>query len=201
MPSQPALATVVRPSDADFSASIRILFADVAVSDVELAQIAARLWRCKLEAGEVLLGHGEPAQACYIISEGLGRLEFRDPQGQVTAISAVRPGELVGEAALAGLDSYAGDVLAGSDLTALVMNRKDYLTLEQQMPAAALHLMGAASAQTSRRERAWTTKITGAAQVALGVEVHAEPTAEPDEPGPSVLGRLFARISGNKEEP
>ena len=91
-------------------------------------------------AGSMVLREGEPSDDIYVIKNGEAEV-FTAHNGARTSLSTLGPGTLFGEvAALRGIPRTAS-IVAKSDLTTLVLSKRDFLAVVDERPAVRKQVM------------------------------------------------------------
>ena len=97
--------------------------------------------RTSIAEGTVLIHHGDPPDAMFILESGRLRIELVTPEGARIRLSTIRPGVVVGEIAMYTGMPRTADVIAETQSVVLGLSRASLDRLETDEPetAAALH--------------------------------------------------------------
>jgi len=97
--------------------------------------VASRFKEVRFGFGETIVREGEPGDAFYILTSGRARVFKLSNEGEEIALNVLKPGDEFGEMALLEGVSRAASVRCSSDVSALRLDRSDFLDLVQEMPA------------------------------------------------------------------
>ncbi|MGZ5537515.1 MAG: cyclic nucleotide-binding domain-containing protein, partial [Chthoniobacterales bacterium] len=86
------------------------------------------------EFGDVIVHQGDPADSFYVLISGRARAIKVDQNGNEIALATLRPGDVFGEAALGEGGTRSAMVRCSTAVTALRLNRSDFLALCAQAP-------------------------------------------------------------------
>ncbi len=121
------------------------LFADM--DEVHLQTLARAMQEIRLEAGETLFRHGEPAERFFYLREGLIKLFRLSPEGDEKIIEIMKPGETFAEAVMfmgtKGRYPVNAEAVAASRL--LAFDQKPFLGLLRESPEACFGLLASMS--------------------------------------------------------
>lgn len=84
--------------------------------------------------GQTIVRQGERGDALLFVVAGTARSETRDPAGRVSPAGAVAAGDLVGAMSLLSSQAHAADVVAETDVSALVLPAKDFEEIARAYP-------------------------------------------------------------------
>ncbi len=103
-----------------------IRFSDIpllsGLDKINLARLIPNFEQLHAESGEVVLRHGEPWDAVYIIVEGIVRV-FLPAVGSAKEIACLGPGDCFGEMALLTGEPGSADIDAMTDLSLLRLSK------------------------------------------------------------------------------
>jgi CRP-like cAMP-binding protein len=115
----------------------------------------ARIERFRLRtfvAGSMALREGETSDDIYVIKNGDAEV-FNADNGTRTSLSTLGPGTLFGEvAALRGIPRTAS-IIAKSDLTTLVLSKRDFLAVVDERPAERKQVMDVIASRVRGKPR------------------------------------------------
>ncbi len=86
------------------------------------------------EFGDVIVHQGDPADSFYVLLSGRARAIKTDQNGMEIALATLRPGDVFGEAALGEGGTRNAMVRCSTAVTALKLNRSDFLALSEEVP-------------------------------------------------------------------
>lgn len=95
----------------------------------DLALVARNSTEINFAEGEVLMNEGDPAAEFFVILEGQAKV-MRDGQ----EVATLGPGDFAGELALLQHRARNATVTATTPMTALVLNRREFSSLLDQLP-------------------------------------------------------------------
>ena len=108
------------------------LFANV--DDEQLARLEPELQRIRLEAGDVLLRQGEPADHMYVLVEGELAVSVTSSEGSEVTLDRLAPGAVVGEMALVVAQKRSATVTATEPSELVQLARTDFEALAAEHP-------------------------------------------------------------------
>ena len=149
-------------------------------------------------AGEVLFRQGEHADALYLVEAGLLEIAARIPGDDTAVISAIRPGEVVGEFALLDDGPRAARVRAVEDTRGLVISGRRFRALLADGSQWAVLLVHALRRLVASRTRTTLERIVAEGHFdphALR-QLHAGPPPVRSLSDPRALARDLARLRG-----
>lgn len=111
----------------------------------DIRQIASFVQSRKLAKDETLFRESEPAIGFYIVQRGAINVHRVNAAGKEQVIHVFRPGESLGEAALASPTGYPAAARAIEPSTVLLVPKVDILDLVAQRPDLALRMLGSMS--------------------------------------------------------
>jgi len=110
------------------------------VRDPHLADLARRLTRRRLGAGELVFKEGAPADALYIILSGSVKIFVADPAGKEIVLDTKKAGEYFGEMMLDHRPRSAS-IVTLEDCQFALIRRDDFRAFLAGNPEAAEHLV------------------------------------------------------------
>jgi NTE family protein/lysophospholipid hydrolase len=128
----------VKPNDPITELSI---FSELTPETIQA--LSANLETVHLSASAVLFRQGDPGEAFYVITSGKLRLSLRQPDGLVTQISDLGPGETVGEMAVLTGQPHPATVNAVEETRLLRLPKAAFDRLAQVHPDLITRLIGA----------------------------------------------------------
>lgn len=177
---------------------------EMAQAPAQLAGFDRETWVALLDnampfavaAGEVLFRQGDRADALYLVQSGLLQIAARIPGDDNAIISAIRPGEVVGEFALLDDGPRSARVKALEDTRGLVVSGRRFRALLADGSAWAVQL-----GQALRRLVASRTRLTLGRIVAEGHfdphalrQLHAGPPPQRSRSDARVLAHNLLRL-------
>ncbi len=87
-------------------------------------------------AGDVLFARGDPGRVMYVVLEGTVNLLLGDH-----LLDACEHGDIFGEMALIGTEPRTATAVASTDVAVAVVDESRFLSLVDEMPFFALHVM------------------------------------------------------------
>ncbi len=130
---------MARRSQLDLLASVP-LFA--ACSQKELQAVAKAAGEVELPAGRVLCEQGSPGHEAFVILDGSAEVSRNDKP-----VATLGPGACVGELALLDRGPRTATVVAGTDLTVLVIGTREFAALVDKVPSIARKLLQSLAAR------------------------------------------------------
>jgi phosphoserine phosphatase RsbU/P len=122
------------------------------LSEVDLGQIAERVTKRELQAGEVLFHEGDEGKVCYVILSGA--LEALKQMGETELHLEVRQaGQIMGEMALIDRSPRAATVRAAADSVLAELDEQGFFALMHADPEVALELLRGGAARLRRTNR------------------------------------------------
>ncbi|QGG95884.1 cyclic nucleotide-binding domain-containing protein [Actinomarinicola tropica] len=118
----------------------------------ELAEIDKLTTEVTLAPGTVLVDQGEIGREAFVILEGEAEVQVDD-----TVVATVGPGACVGEIALLDGGPRSASVVALTEVTALVLDPREFRSLLLNVPAIAVKVAAALAAKV----RELDTKLYG----------------------------------------
>jgi CRP-like cAMP-binding protein len=104
-----------------------ISFSDIPIlsglDKINLARLVPNFERLHVKSGEIILRHGEPWDALYIIVEGIVRV-FLPAEGKTREIACLGPGDCFGEMALLTGEPGSANIEAMTDLSLLRLSKE-----------------------------------------------------------------------------
>jgi len=123
------------------------LFAKLASADLE--RVAALGRRRHVDADELVVRHGDPAEHVYVILRGRVRVVSPSGDGKEVALRILQAGETFGELGLFHGGRRTATIIASEPCELLVLGRRDFLALVEQNPRIAIWLLAALSERIS----------------------------------------------------
>ena len=114
------------------------------LSPDELAEVASRADEIDVDAGRRLVSEGRFGYEFFVIENGTAEV-VRGEQH----LADLGPGDFFGEMALLGDTTRNADVVASSDVRAMVMTDEQFRSLQHRMPAVAEKIREACRARSS----------------------------------------------------
>jgi CRP-like cAMP-binding protein len=105
-------------------------------SKKELTEIAGATTPVSLSKGRVLVREGEPGNEAYVITSGTALVERKGAR-----VAMLGPGDVIGEMALLVPGPRTATVTADTDLEVLVMNRREFGQLLEDIPDFTIQLL------------------------------------------------------------
>ena len=115
------------------------------LSEDDLARVASFVQQRSLAKDEMLFQESEPAIGFYVVQRGAINAHRVNAQGKEQVIHVFRPGESMGEAALASPTGYPAAARAVEPSTVLIVPKADILNLVAARPDLALRMLGSMS--------------------------------------------------------
>lgn len=106
----------------------------------ELVHVAQQVQEQRFHPADYLIRKGEAGETMYIVYTGRLRVPIVDSSGREKMVVTLGPGDLVGEMALLTGDPRTADVIADSEVTALVIDRDTLQPLLRSHPPLARFL-------------------------------------------------------------
>ena len=92
--------------------------------------------------GAAIVREGEPGECAYVIRDGFVRIEGDQPDGTLTILAILGPGEVVGEMSLVDRLGRSATVVAHGPATVYAIGRAAFWTCLQTMPTMTYNLVG-----------------------------------------------------------
>lgn len=115
------------------------------LGEEDIARIATFVQQRSLAKDEYLFQESEPALGFYVVQRGAINVHRVNAQGKEQVIHVFRPGESMGEAALASPTGYPAAARAVEPSTVLLVPKPDMLNLVAARPDLALRMLGSMS--------------------------------------------------------
>ena len=113
---------------------------------ISLAELIPSLEQVQVKSGDILYRAGDPADALYLIIDGIVRIFLR-PGGRSLELACLGPGDWFGELALLTGEPRTTDVEAQTDLLLLKLSRDTFNRLIKKYPSLAVSLAGLLAAK------------------------------------------------------
>jgi CRP/FNR family cyclic AMP-dependent transcriptional regulator len=107
-----------------------------ACSRHEIATIARAANAITVHAGEALAHEGQPGHEFFVVIDGIARVTLRGE-----TLATLGPGNYVGELALLDLGPRSATVEAETDMELLVIEKKDFMRLLDDVPILARRML------------------------------------------------------------
>jgi CRP-like cAMP-binding protein len=132
---------------ADLSAELRRAYLFAELSESHVARLLEDTRELKLQPGETLFRHGEPAGHFYFLRQGLVKLFRLSPEGDEKIIEIIRPGETFAEAVMfmGTKGRYPVNAEAVSEARLLAFSQSRFLGMLREMPEASFSLLASMS--------------------------------------------------------
>lgn len=119
------------------------------VPEQEVEAVIPLLRAQSYPAGSVIIREGDPGDACFIVASGSVDIVTRDLIGQEIALATLGAGNHFGEVALVGEGQRTATVRAVDDVTLYVLQRPEFLRLEESCPSFAQQVRRNVGIQTT----------------------------------------------------
>lgn len=116
------------------------LFQDL--PDTSVAQLAMRVSRRHLAAGQILFKAGDPGSTFYIIQDGDVTISVPGPTGQAVTLALLGPGDAFGELALLDEAPRSATATVTREAMLLSLSRSDFMDVIQNQEAALTAFLG-----------------------------------------------------------
>lgn len=116
------------------------LFQDL--PDTSVAQLAMRVSRRHLAAGQILFKAGDPGSTFYIIQDGDVTISVPGPTGQAVTLALLGPGDAFGELALLDEAPRSATATVTREALLLSLQRSDFMDVIQNEEAALTAFLG-----------------------------------------------------------
>lgn len=126
------------------------LFKDT--SDVERDRIARLCTERRYAAGKSVFSKGDPADALYIVEDGLVKLVSLSDKGTETIVNIFKQGNLFGELLLSE-DKRSFSAVAATDARVTAIPRRNLLEILSTVPAVSFNFIRLLSMRLARVER------------------------------------------------
>jgi CRP/FNR family transcriptional regulator len=124
-----------------------------AMSDDDVAPLAASMTEMRLRAGQILMQEGDLGGQMYFLRAGSLAIAKRVREGVEQVVARVEPGEFVGEMALFDHRPRSASIRAEADSALFVLHRGAVHALIAENPAAAAAFLRALSDEFIARLR------------------------------------------------
>jgi len=166
------LVSVIRPTALELFAGI---------PEPDKGRITRLINERRYAQGARIFSEGDPADAMFIVKEGLVRLVSDSNTGAETILHMLKPGEVFGELFFAE-ERRAFDAVAGTDVAVTVIARKNFEEILASLPAVARNFIRLLSRRLVKVEQGfagfghtWSYQRLGKMLLQLGAE-HGVPT-------------------------
>lgn len=92
--------------------------------------------QCRFSAGTTIFSCAEPGETLLLIRSGRVEVSVTSLTGRKSVLNHMGPGEVLGEIALLDGGARSADVVAATDVEALVLHRRDVASFLQDRPRA-----------------------------------------------------------------
>jgi CRP/FNR family transcriptional regulator, cyclic AMP receptor protein len=123
------------------------------LSDVEMKTINAAARSLRKERGEFVYMPGDRANSVYFLSKGRIKLSMLSDSGKEIAIDIIQAGEMFGEFALIDESLRSNMTQALDDVTILVFNKHDFVSLLRSQSNLALNYIRMVGDRRRRMEK------------------------------------------------
>ncbi|MEO0248398.1 MAG: SLC13 family permease [candidate division WOR-3 bacterium] len=165
---------------------------------ISLAELIPSLEQVHVKSGDILYRAGDPADAFYIIVEGIVRVFLR-PGGRSLELACLGPGDWFGELALLTGEPRTTDVEAQTDLVLLKLSRETFNRLIKKYPSLAVSLAGLLAAKLASANVALRGGDDVGPRWGVGLQKARHYTTQPAVPAPrSTLSILFGWLKGRR---
>jgi CRP/FNR family transcriptional regulator, cyclic AMP receptor protein len=123
------------------------------LSEVEMKTINAVARRLRKERGEFVYMPGDRANSVYFLSKGRIKLSVLSDSGKEIAIDIIQAGEMFGEFALIDESLRSNMTQALDDVTILVFNKQDFVSLLRSQSNLALNYIRMVGDRRRRMEK------------------------------------------------
>jgi CRP/FNR family transcriptional regulator len=130
---------------ASLTATLRQCQLFASLSEEDIAKVASFVRPRTLAKDEYLFHESEPALGFYVVQRGAINVHRVNPQGKEQVIHVFRPGESMGEAALASPTGYPAAAKAVEASSVLLVPKADILSLVSARPDLAMRMLGSMS--------------------------------------------------------
>ena len=111
------------------------------LDDQERRTLAGILETKHFDKGDTIFSVGDAGECLYVVASGRVEAYLETPEGEKIVLTAIEPGELLGEIALFDSGARTASAVAVEDTEVLVFDRDHLLELVSRHPSAALNLL------------------------------------------------------------
>ncbi|MGH9555277.1 MAG: DUF1003 domain-containing protein [Terriglobales bacterium] len=111
------------------------------LDEQEHATLAGILETRHFDKGDTIFSVGDAGECLYVVTSGRVEAYVENTEGEKIVLTAIEPGELLGEIALFDTGARTASAVAVEDSELLVFDRDHLLELVSQHPSAALNLL------------------------------------------------------------
>jgi branched-chain amino acid transport system substrate-binding protein len=115
---------------------------------INLARLIPNFEQLRVRSGEIILKHGDPWNALYIINEGIVRV-FLPSEGKSREIACLGPGDCFGEMALLTGEPGSANIEAMTDLSLLMLSKECFDQLISKHHSLGVNLAGLLASRLS----------------------------------------------------
>lgn len=127
----------------------------------DLAIFESRLETRRFAAGACLMAQGGPGDGCYLIDEGIVRLEIEIGEVDTDGVLGyLEPGDLLGEFSLLDEEPRSASAYAHTEVTARWLSAEDFRELCEQHPRLGLSIMARFGRNLSRKMRHMNERLS-----------------------------------------
>jgi branched-chain amino acid transport system substrate-binding protein len=129
-----------------------ISFSDIPIlsglDKINLAKLIPNFEQLHVKSGEIVLRHGDPWDALYIIIDGIVRV-FLPPGGKTREIACLGPGDCFGEMALLTGEPGSANIEAMTNLNLLRLSKESFDQLIRKHQSLGVNLAGLLASRLS----------------------------------------------------
>jgi CRP-like cAMP-binding protein len=129
-----------------------ISFSDIPIlsglDKINLARLIPNFEQLHVKSGEIVLRHGDPWDALYIIIDGIVRV-FLPPGGKTREIACLGPGDCFGEMALLTGEPGSANIEAMTNLNLLRLSKESFDQLIRKHQSLGVNLAGLLASRLS----------------------------------------------------
>ena len=145
-----AIHESVYPSQCHHSQRVQLFSG---LSEIEMKQITAVAHSLRESRGEFVYMPGDRADSVYFLKKGRIKLSVLSDSGKEIAIDIIQPGEMFGEFALVDESVRSNMTQALDDVTILVFDKRDFVSLLKTQPNLALNYIRMVGDRRRRMEK------------------------------------------------
>ena len=123
------------------------------LSEIEMKQITAAAHSLRKRRGEFVYMPGDKADSVYFLKKGRIKLSVLSDSGKEIAIDIIQPGEMFGEFALIDESVRSNMTQALDDVTILVFDKRDFVSLIKSQSNLALNYIRMVGDRRRRMEK------------------------------------------------
>jgi uncharacterized membrane protein len=130
------------------------------LGEQERHTLAGILETKRFDKGDTIFSVGDAGDCLYVVASGRVEAYLETAEGEKIVLTAIEPGELLGEIALFDTGARTASAVAVEDTEVLVFDRDHLLELVSQHPSAALNLLAVLGRRLRHTDELLRTRVS-----------------------------------------